>query len=486
MTRPIKTNIASQPDSDIDSPRLKTRYRHVPPGAKQYIDGPAEFPNPAGLLSAILEGTTDPIYVKDRDGRYTVVNEACSRYIGILSADFVGKTDAEIFGAETARAIEAEDRHVIESGQTVTSEKRPTHAGLAGHVFLATKMPYREASGQIVGVIGIARDITSLKREEAKLSDTVSLLMSTLEATADGLVVVSKRGKIVTFNQKFVDMWEATPDLLAGQTMASLLDFILSKIKHPQRCIDHMNLLKMYPETTDEENIELKDGRIFQRFTQPQWLGGKPVGRVWSFRDVTEQVRVEERLIFKAFHDALTRLPNRALFFDRLDRALVHARRSRLPVAVLFLDLDNLKAVNDNLGHVSGDELLRELAMRVRSCVREGDTVARLSGDEFTVLLEEAGDIDSAQHVAGRIIEELRKPLILAGQSVCPIASIGLAIGNGEESADELLWRADAAMYHSKSHGAGECVLYKPGMSPRRTAHHDQLMKGASDQQQSG
>ena len=439
------------------------------------------FYNPANLLQAILDGTTDPIYIKDREGRYAIVNDACAQYSGIPVIDFIGKRDIEIFGADAALPIEAEDREVLASGQTMISERRPAHPSVAGHVFLATKMPYRNASGDIVGLIGIARDITHVKREEAKLSDTVSLLMSTLESTADGLLVVSRHDKIVTFNQKFVDMWGASPDLLAGQNITGILSYILSRVKHPERCLDHMNEVSLHPETTDEDNVELRDGRVFQRFTQPQWLGGKPVGRVWSFRDITEQVRAEERLTFKAFHDSLTRLPNRALFFDRLERALAHARRSEQPVAVLFLDLDNLKAVNDNLGHVSGDRLLRETAIRVRACVREGDTVARLSGDEFTVLLEEAGDMASAQIIADRIIYELRKPLILAGHSVSPIASIGLAIGDGSETPEELLWRADAAMYHSKSHGAGECVPYMKGMTPRRTNHHDRPPRHVSE-----
>jgi diguanylate cyclase (GGDEF)-like protein/PAS domain S-box-containing protein len=422
----------------------------------------------AALLDAILEGTTDAVYVKNVSARYILVNHIYCEYLGLSRSELLGKTDMELFGCEICLADEWQDSRVVAEGVTATFVTQPGVAPLAGLTFLVSKMPYRDDAGHLIGVIGIARDITNLKRQEAKLSDTVSLLMSTLESTADGLLVVDLRGKIVTFNQKFMEMWEASPEMLAGQSATMIVQHILSMVKEPEDTLEEIQHLRTHPEETLEDLIELRDGRIFQRFTQPQRLAGEPRGRIWSFRDVTERARSEERLTYRAFHDALTRLPNRDLFFDRLERALAHARRTDNPVAVIFLDLDDLKAVNDGYGHRSGDLLLQELAGRVRMCVREGDTVARLSGDEFTVLLEEAGELSDALQIAQRIVQELRKPLRLGDHTVHPTASLGLAVSDSDVSPEELVRRADSAMYHAKSQGKGKCVVFEEGMIPKR------------------
>jgi diguanylate cyclase (GGDEF)-like protein/PAS domain S-box-containing protein len=181
--------------------------------------------------------------------------------------------------------------------------------------------------------------------------------------------------------------------------------------------------------------------------------------------DITSRKHAEAALEHQALHDALTGLPNRSLFRDRLEHALAQAGRREQLVAVLFLDLDNFKVINDSLGHQTGDELLVEVAQRLRTCVRGGDTVARLGGDEFTVLLEEIDDETQANLVAERIGETLRTPVRLGDRDVFISASIGVALSTAQRIEPEgLLRNADIAMYRSKAAGKARHSIYDSGM----------------------
>jgi len=179
--------------------------------------------------------------------------------------------------------------------------------------------------------------------------------------------------------------------------------------------------------------------------------------------DITDRKRAELRLAHLALHDALTGLPNRALFLDRLQHALDRAGRTSRQVAVLFVDLDRFKGVNDALGHEAGDSLLQQVAERLQSCVRSSDTLARLAGDEFTVLLEDVADVHEAQAVAERIRAALQQPFLVAGQQLAVTASVGVALSGPEtRQAEELLRRSDAAMYRAKSSGRNRVCVHEP------------------------
>jgi diguanylate cyclase (GGDEF)-like protein/PAS domain S-box-containing protein len=188
-------------------------------------------------------------------------------------------------------------------------------------------------------------------------------------------------------------------------------------------------------------------------------------GLVLNYRDITERALYEERLTQQAFHDALTGLPNRALFQDRLEHALRQRGRT---VGLLFVDLDHFKVVNDSLGHDAGDRLLRDVAERLAGCLRDGDTLARLGGDEFTVLLPGIADAHEAEAVARRIEERLQPPFELPGQSVFVTASVGIAIGAALHDRSEALLRdADAAMYEAKAGGRARHAVFDTTMHVR-------------------
>ena len=186
-------------------------------------------------------------------------------------------------------------------------------------------------------------------------------------------------------------------------------------------------------------------------------------GTVLTIRDITERKALEEELKHQAFHDSLTGLANRALFHDRVEHALARQSRHRQPIAVLFLDLDDFKVVNDSLGHLAGDELLRAVADRLQGCLRTGDTAARLGGDEFAVLIEALTDPKEAAGLAERIISSLGTPVPLEGQEIFVRASIGYAVSDQETlNAEELLRAADVAMYAAKAAGKGGYQAYRP------------------------
>jgi diguanylate cyclase (GGDEF)-like protein len=222
-----------------------------------------------------------------------------------------------------------------------------------------------------------------------------------------------------------------------------------------------------------------------------RWLGARLAdltadpdvrGVVLHVTDITDRKDAEAALAHQAFHDGLTGLANRALFTDRVEQALHRAARLGGAAAVVFLDLDVFKAVNDSLGHQAGDALLREVAVRLRSGVRAEDTVARLGGDEFAVLVEQAGEgPEEAEATARRLLEALARPVVLEGRTLAVSASVGVAVGTAEATADSLIRDADIAMYAAKTTGRGRYLLFDPAMRAAAVARRDleQELRGA-------
>jgi len=196
--------------------------------------------------------------------------------------------------------------------------------------------------------------------------------------------------------------------------------------------------------------------------------GGQPATQILT-RDITERRRAEEQLLHDAFHDSLTKLPNRALFIDHLKLAVNHCRRRKgYLFAVLFIDLDRFKVINDSLGHMVGDEFLITVARRLETCLRDGDTIARLGGDEFTILLDGIKDYGDAQRVAERVQEVLAEPFHLAGRELFITASVGIKYsGDGDEQPEDLLRDADTAMYCAKTLGKAQYQVFDAKMHTR-------------------
>lgn len=305
----------------------------------------------------------------------------------------------------------------------------------------------------------------ALAKSEEELKRMMSLLLSTLEATADGLLVVDGEGKITRFNERFSEMWLIPKGVLDSGEDEKAISFVLEQLAEPEKFLNRTREVNAQPLSESRDILEFKDGRIFDRVSKAQMLEGKPVGRVWSFRDITERKEAEEQLRYMAHHDALTKLPNRALLHDRLGQTLAQAQRHGKLVALLFIDLDRFKAINDSLGHVIGDQLLKAVAERLLGCVRESDTVARWGGDEFTLILTNISQPLDAATVAQKILDTLTRPFVL-GPELYITASIGVTIYPTDgEDVDNLFRNADAAMYRAKEHGKNNYEFYTAEMN---------------------
>ena len=256
-------------------------------------------------------------------------------------------------------------------------------------------------------------------------------------------------------------------------------------IIHPEDRARVLEALERHQEAgslfVEEYRVLSRDGRELVWLDRGMPLAhgsGAPTTFVGVTTDITERKRAETQLAHQAFHDALTGLPNRALLGDHLARALAGARRQERQVALLFLDLDNFKLVNDTLGHEAGDHVLIDVATRLRNSVRAGDTVARHGGDEFIVLMTDLVEPGETAVVAERVLAHLREPFRVAGQEFTLSASIGIALSNGwDDGLEDLLRGADAAVYHAKRVGKACYQVFEPSMivgaAERRELEHE-------------
>ena len=296
----------------------------------------------------------------------------------------------------------------------------------------------------------LATQKQALQAANVKLERSISLLQATLDSTADGILVVDRTGTITHFNRKLTEIWNVTP----SSDPTRILRLITNQLVHRHQFdIAHWQSEQWcQPET--REVLKLTDNRIVECLSQPQYLNQDVVGRVWSFRDVTQRQKAEATIRYQANHDVLTGLANRRQFKHRLAQLLNSDRAQHNHLAVLFIDLDRFKNVNDSLGHAVGDRLLREVAERLQQCCRDEDVLSRWGGDEFTMAVPNLRSPAAATAIAKRLLEVLLPSFNLLGHPICVTSSIGIAVYPKDgQTADMLLKNADTALYQAKEDG---------------------------------
>ncbi len=411
---------------------------------------------------SLVQNASTIMLLLTSNGTVNSVSGAVTRLLGHDPETVTNRPLADIVADEDRPALQRALDEALRgtSGRPVTQNLRLLHHDGDAATSYEFSIVNLIDDPTVQGLVVTANDISERVRTELELQrallglhDTYSLLAATLDSTADGLLVVNGDRQIESYNRQFVAMWNLPDPMIEWPSDPELLDAIQDQLLDPEMFRSRIEELYSQPEVESGDTLYLKDGRVFDRYSKPQYLDGVAVGRVWSFRDITEQKQLEDDLSHLAFHDALTGLANRALFRDRLNQAVARNERSSKYVAVLFVDLDHFKAVNDSLGHATGDDLLKAVADRLRGCLRHSDTAARLGGDEFAVLIEEADSHEEITNLANRIMVELRRPLKLGTQQVSVTASIGITFGVDGNTSEQLLHNADLAMYLAKAQG---------------------------------
>lgn len=319
--------------------------------------------------------------------------------------------------------------------------------------------------GAFEGILGVGRDISQQRRAEKDLR----MAATVFEHSTSAILITDPAGYIVQANEAF--------SRVSGYEVADVLDQLPNMLTVDEQQEAHLRyvLKQLHQHSTWEGEVWLKrrNGEHY-----PAWVGitavfddeGDLASYVCFFSDISERKASEQRIHRLAYYDALTHLPNRTLFQDRLHTALQSAERQKSWVVLMFLDLDRFKPINDSLGHAAGDRMLKEMATRLLGCVAEDDTVARMGGDEFTLLLQPRVSremaLNRAIHVAEQILASLVKPFVLEGREFFVTASIGIALSpqDGNELS-QLMKNADTAMYHAKERGKNNFQFYQADMN---------------------
>ncbi|MEE4243949.1 MAG: EAL domain-containing protein [Kangiellaceae bacterium] len=308
---------------------------------------------------------------------------------------------------------------------------------------------------------------SQLKKQELSMST----LKATFDSTGEGIFSIDNDSRLVHCNRVAREILEIKDDhrefsiFFLMRRLKSLLksDFIFSNFITEQESHQSENML---------QTLEFNNGNVYEIYSSPRVSKKRMIGRVWCFRDVTHHRKSQQIIEHQAFHDALTGLPNRALLTDRLEHAISHAKRNQSLVAIVFIDLDHFKKVNDSAGHQIGDKLLIDVAQRLQSCTREEDTIARLGGDEFVILVEQTDSSNVVTHLAKRIIQNIQLPFEINNTNYFIGCSIGISMYPSDgKTSDELLRKADMSMYHAKDSGRVNFQYFDESLE-RLALHH--------------
>jgi diguanylate cyclase (GGDEF)-like protein/PAS domain S-box-containing protein len=414
----------------------------------------------AGRIAAeVIRNMSEAVAVTDLEFRIIRVNPACLQMLGYAEDEMLGQTPAQFYSARHSAQFYQSIIEILLAGGRWCGEawqlRRDGTDILAWCEFCAVA----DANGRRASYLAVMTDISARRAAENKQRIAVEVLRHMSEAVS----VTNAQFKVIAINDAFTRMFGYSEDEILGQPVT-----LLQSDLHPSEFYEGVrDVLRGGGRWSGERWQRHRDGRMIMtaaEFCAVQDSNGEIVNYVAVFSDITARKNVEQELLFLVNYDALTGLPNRTLLDEHLAHALKFAQHAGTRLALLFIDLDHFKQVNDSLGHAAGDATLKAVGAGLRSCVRENDTVAHLSGDEFAIVVENLESRDEAENVARRIIALFAQPLQLAGEHEVAIsASIGIGLfPEHSTTAEDLLRCADAAMYLAKESGRSRYAVYSP------------------------
>ncbi len=420
----------------------------------------SELRQSAQRFQALVQHASDIIMVISSDALVRYVSPAFESILGYPASEAVGMHSLELINPtelENVRSAMAQDPKATAAG---SYEARLLHRDGSWRWFdvIVTDL---SKDPSVEGWVANLRDITERKAQEAALNEAQEAFRHAFDDAPIGIGLVDMVGHIQRANRAMAELLGRSQDELVG---IQILD-----LTHP----DDRTVSQDFREQLERKEVD--SYRLEKRYVRPDgtlvWaslsvsvvrdLEGNPMYQIGQLEDITDRKALADRLAYEAAHDSMTGLSNRSSFTDRVTQALARRERNRL-VAVLFIDLDHFKVVNDSLGHALGDELVVTVAQRLRSAIRPGDVIARFGGDEFVVLCENLSGAEAVSALAERLLAAVAEPITLTTDEVFVTASIGIAVSDAESTAETLLRHADAAMYQAKNDGRARAIVFEP------------------------
>ncbi len=398
-------------------------------------------------LMAIMNASPTLSSMKDTAGRYLFVNQKFEAEFGVEAREILGKTDRQVFGGRMADTFREHDLEVLRTNTQLELEELAT-TPRGERTLHSIRFPLFGEDDVAYAVCTQSADITDRKHAE----DQLRLAARVFHNSGEGILVTDAQARILTVNEAFKQVTGYSESEAIGNTPA-----MLNSGKHSPEFFEEMwKSIDKKGWWQGEVWNRRKNGELY-----PEWLtincvrdaDGQVVNYVGIFSDISLVKQSQQRIEYLATHDELTGLPNRMLYMDRLNIAIKKAERTGNKIAVLFVDIDNFKLINDTMGHDVGDILIKQVADLLKVCTRAGDTVSRFGGDEFTIIIEASGP---EEVVAGaqRIVDTLSQPHMLRGEQVFTTASIGISLYPDDATDGQtLLKNADIAMYRAKERG---------------------------------
>lgn len=413
----------------------------------------AEQKENAKRLQGVVDHSPSIIYLKDLEGRFLLANEKCREHIG--AAEVIGFTQAEL-GADQVLKVFAEYENRLKFSGHTHQMQLEVFKERGSEAFLFTLFPLFDNEEKHYAICVIATDISNIRANEKALE----VARNIFETTNEGIVVTNKDNLIVDVNHAFESITGYSKGEALGRNPS-----VLTSNRHSKEFFEDMwKCIQSQGSWSGEIWNRRKSGEIY-----PQWLaiksleekGGEPSGYFGVFTDITLQKQTEKELRSLAYYDPLTQLANRALLKDRLQHDINFAKREKRKLALFFLDLDRFKQINDTMGHDQGDKLLIQVAKRIMAAVRSTDTVARLAGDEFVVVLPGILDQHKVDVFGNKLLALFDQPFELDGKQASVGVSCGISIYPEDgQTIEDLMRNADAAMYKAKEQGRGRKVYF--------------------------